>query len=157
MEEQEPWYLGQRAEALAMVILTRRSDLKIQNLGGTDSELDLMVELTRDGRETGRRFGIQLKSRIDPVPEESARLAEWVSPTTPALPITFPVCAFLFTMRDEGAYYYWIAEPGVEDRSIPKLRRPTSPDLMPLDNPGLERLVTQVDRWYEALTVALAA
>lgn len=156
MNTAEPWYLGQRAEALAMVLLTARDDLRIRQVNDAHG-LDLVVELIQDGRATGRVLGIQLLARVEPVdiPDGSADIPDIAVLDT--LRNTFPVCGFLFTMRDEHAYYYWLSEPVIAEEQGPKLRQPSTVTLRPLNRESLGELLQAVNRWYEALTVALAA
>ncbi|MCC2672768.1 MAG: hypothetical protein K0Q72_5240, partial [Armatimonadetes bacterium] len=44
MRQKEPWYLGQRAEALALALFTARDDLRVAQ-SQKDSGLDFRVEL----------------------------------------------------------------------------------------------------------------
>jgi hypothetical protein len=149
------WYLGQRAEALTMVLLTRREDLVIQQ-SRQDSGLDLVVEILRGDRPTGRVFGVQLKARTRPIVGEELP-TEFRGGLVEQPFVTFPVCAFLFTMQDERGYYYWLNEPLLLDAVTPKLLHPELPRIRPLDTDSLDRIVSRVDQWYEALTTILAA
>ena len=63
MQTEQPWYIGLRSEALAIVYLTRRDDLIVsqpqaQGAGG----LDIIVTITKDGNSSGRMFGVELNA-----------------------------------------------------------------------------------------------
>ncbi|GAB4202566.1 MAG: hypothetical protein OHK0022_25890 [Roseiflexaceae bacterium] len=60
-------------------------------------------------------------------------------------------------MQDEGAYYKWLLEPVLNEAGQPKLRPYTTRSLEKLDDAALDRIVTQVNLWYDALFQALAA
>ncbi len=69
----------------------------------------------------------------------------------------YPVCLFFFTMRDDRAYYTWLLEPVVTPRGKPKLARRAEAACEPLDNGGLDQLVSRVHAWYDALYADLSA
>lgn len=65
MQTEQPWYIGLRSEALAIVSLTRRDDLLVsQQQKDKDTGLDLLVKITKDGNYTGRIFGVQVKATV---------------------------------------------------------------------------------------------
>ena len=62
----QPWYIGERAEALARVYLTRRPDLLVKQ-EEADYGVDYIVEITKNNRPTRRIFGVLVKARIAPI------------------------------------------------------------------------------------------
>jgi hypothetical protein len=142
----EPWYVEERLHALAVVSLTRRNDLALMN-PPEGSGLDFIVEIEKRGRPTGRRFGVQLlplngATRMREVP--------WVDSPT------FPVCIFAFDVADERAGYAWPREPVVTEEGVAKLVEHTGQGYEELDRKALDRIVAQVNRWYDALLKNLA-
>ncbi len=152
----EAWYLGQRAESLAMVLLTRRPGLQITR-PAEDGPVDLFVEIARQGRATGRRFAIQLKAQVEPLGHPRTDRARLEAEMRELGEFAFPACVFILTMRDEGAYYAWAVEPVVVADGRPGLKAAETQKWHPLDGSALDMIVAQVDRWYEALAHSLAA
>src|SRR2546423_9045969 len=106
MKNDKVWYIDQRAEALAFVYLTRRSDLLVHQQTG-DYGYDFLVEIVRDQRATRRVFGVQVNARIDPI--QNPKLFNLKHEARKELP--FPLCLFFFTMQTDQAFYTWITEP----------------------------------------------
>lgn len=157
MARTQPWYIGERAEALARVYLTRRLDLLVKH-EDADYGVDYLVEITKNNRPTKRIFGVQVKARIAPITEgaqddrESFHFVseKWMEE------IPFPLCLFVFTMENDEGFYRWVVEPIVTDAG-PKLRLNAGKELSRLDSAALDRIVAQVDQWYDVLLKALAA
>src|SRR5437868_3984345 len=59
----EAWYYGQRAESLALMYLTRRSDLVISRQE-MDYGLDFLVTICKDKIYSGRIFGVEVKTSL---------------------------------------------------------------------------------------------
>ncbi len=70
--------------------------------------------------------------------------------------LPFPLCLFAFTMENDEGFYQWIVEPIVIDGS-PKLRLNRAKELSKLDKAALDRIVVQINQWYDVLLKALAA
>jgi hypothetical protein len=157
MTEQQPWFLGMRSEALAMVYLTRRDDLRVTRVDDP-SAIDLLVEIAPGGRATGHIFGVSIKAQAEPLSGDPAHgtLSLPFSPP-PSASGSLPICLFLFTMQDETAYYAWLREPGLAEDATPRLHSNDSPCLRPLDRESLDEIIARVERWYEALALTLAA
>jgi hypothetical protein len=69
-------------------------------------------------------------------------------------PFLRPVCLFLFTREDEGAWYTWVAEPA-EEGGKPLLRSRDEPDCRPLDRRALNAILERVDAWHDVLFPSL--
>jgi hypothetical protein len=141
-----------RARALAMMLLTRRGDLMVEEVKD-DIGLDYIVRFRTDGKEGLREFGIELRAAWPKLTKEDADrellpAMRQVKSRGPFLP---PVCLFLFTMEDDGAWFTWVAEPAGLVRGRPKLRIHEHPDCRPLDKRALEEIVRRVDAWYDAV------
>ena len=157
MARTQPWYIGERAEALALVYLTRRPDLLVKH-EDADYGVDYLVEITKNNRPTRRMFGVQVKARIAPITESAVGDREpfhfvsekWMEE------LPFPLCLFVFTMENDEGFYRWAVEPVITDTG-PKLRLNAGKELSRLDSAALDRIVAQVDQWYDVLLKALAA
>ncbi|MFM7370492.1 MAG: DUF4365 domain-containing protein, partial [Sphaerospermopsis kisseleviana] len=112
MQTEQPWYIGFRSEALAVVYLTRRDDL-IVSQQQKDTGLDLLVTITQDGKSSGRMFGVEVKATAS-----SSNLIQHDSifklknkrynNLNVLRDLPFPVCLFFFTLDNDEGYYRWI-------------------------------------------------
>jgi len=66
------------------------------------------------------------------------------------------VCLFFFTLRDEHAWFSWLAEPVVNGAG-PKLVHHDSANCVQLTDELLARVVDQVVAWYDAVETVLIA
>src|SRR3712207_1976522 len=100
MNKSKPWYIQQRAEALALVYLTRREDLLVKSQDGLDYGIDYLVEILKDGRSTRRAFGLLLKAYRSVESEHAATVL--MKPQTKfeqrVEELPFPTCVFLFSV-----------------------------------------------------------
>lgn len=158
MHEQQPWYVAQRAEALALVYLTRRNDVVIRQEHERDDGLDFIVEIVDNARLTRRVFGIQLKGRVSIAAEETVTNTFAIQLTDRARleRIPLPVCQFLFSVKDSVGFYKWLSEPVIDEDGEPKLRLNGAGTFKKLDTAALAAIVAEVNHWYDALITALA-
>jgi hypothetical protein len=146
------WFIADRARNLAVVFLTRRADLDVQDIK-EDTGLDYLVQIVPDHRPTGKTFGILLRGAMSPVTEEQAN--QVLKPTAASFgklgPFYYPGCLFFFTMRDDQGYYTWLLEPVITARGSPKLAYRPDPDCRELDDAALDHIVSTVNAWYDVL------
>lgn len=159
MNEQQPWYVEQRAVALALMYLTRRNDLLVRQEQDTDYGIDLIVEMVDHDRPTRRVFGIQLKARTSITAEEAATETFVSEPLNQQWleELPFPVCLFVFSVKDSVGFYKWLTQPVLTSDGAPKLRLNVAGEFKKLDTQMLGAIVIEVNQWYDALTIALAA
>jgi hypothetical protein len=157
MNKTKPWYVRERAEALAIVYLTDRSDLVVTK-PRTNHGLDLIVDLVKEDRPTKRSFGIVLEGTQASLTETKANRL-----LTAALRLhrgegifPFPVCLFLFGVRNNEAFFTWLAEPIVTKGGKPKLHVPKTAACQKPSAETLDEIVTRVLQWYDALFSVLA-
>jgi hypothetical protein len=145
---QEPWFLRERANAFAKLMLTSHNDVKVQNYAGRDMAINLLVEVIKDGTTTLRYFGVQLKGYLDLPDLENERAFSHLG--SDPFEAALPLCAFVIGVRKPEGVYRWTVEPVVEDgRAL--LHRDVKTDWQPLDEAGAARLIAQVNAWYDAL------
>ena len=148
------WFVGERAKALAMVLLTRRGDLEVRE-AKAEIGLDYTVRI-KSGEGAGPRvFGILLRATMSPVTIKQANAQ--LKPTMKSLvtaDVVMPVCVFYFTVKDDQGYYTWGHEPVVE-KGQAKLHARAEPDCRPLDDRSLAEIVALVNAWYDALSASL--
>jgi hypothetical protein len=156
-DEAKEQFLAERVRALATVILTRRDDLTIaETKQGTG--LDFHVSIEREDKPMRLTFGILLRGVASPLTAQQAD--KLLGPTMGQFrgmrKFTYPVCLFFFAMRDERAFFSWLAEPVVAD-GVPKLVHHDQARCIDLTDDLLGRVVDQVVAWYDAVEAVLIA
>ena len=150
-------FLAERVRALATVILTRRDDLTItETKQGTG--LDFHVSIEREDKPMRLTFGVLLRGVPSPVTAEHA--SKLLRPTMGQFlgmrKFTYPICLFFFAMREERAFFSWLAEPVVTDAG-PKLIHHDKAHCIEFTDDLLGRVVDQVVAWYDAVETVLIA
>lgn len=148
------WFKDLRLPSLAIMHLTRRPDLRVKQevqVGG--KVLDLMVEIADGTGPAWKRFGVYLQGTTAPLTTEQANksqgrtlrqfLEDYGEPT-------LPFCLFDFAVTEGQGFVTWIAEPLVRDGS-PTLKYHDRTDFIPLDQAALDRIVDQVNAYFEAI------
>jgi len=69
---------------------------------------------------------------------------------------TYPVCLFFFAVREEQAFFSWLAEPIVTGGAAKLVHREKA-DCFPLTDDLLGQVVEQVVSWYDAVETVLIA
>ena len=144
--------IEKRARALAMMLLTRRDDLLIEEVKD-DIGLDCIVRFHSKGKAGLREFAVQVMGVWPATTKDDAEQA--LRPSLQKLkrcgPFLRPVCLFFFTMENDGAWYTWVAEPIDAEGGNPVLRSPDAPDCRPLDKKSLKEIIERVDAWHDAI------
>lgn len=154
MQKSEAWYLGERAEQLAIVYLSRRDDLVItKQKSGSDDGIDLLVNLLKTGTNTGRVFGVQVKAlmsnrQIQPVsPREAVRIN--LNKVRVPRDIPFPLCLFVFIMETDEGYYRWVKQPVYGLSKKPQLLLNDENTFRKLSTEAVNEIVLDVQGWYD--------
>ncbi len=155
--ESKRLFLADRVRALAAVVLTRREDLILaETKQGTG--LDLHVSIDREDKPMRLTFGVLLRGAWSSV--TAAQANKVLGPTLGQFrgmrKFTYPVCLLFFTMRDERAYFSWLAEP-VVTAAGPKLVHHDAAHCVQLTDERLGLVVEQVVAWYDAVEAILIA
>jgi hypothetical protein len=145
------WFVAERARALALMLLTRRSDLVVEETKES-SGLDYTVYV-RDEESPGKRpFGVLMRATMSPVTREQAN--RQLKPTMASFqsigPFNYPVCVLYFIVKDERGYYTWAAEPVITAEGQPRLQTHAEAHCAPLDDESLGEIVLAVREWYDA-------
>jgi hypothetical protein len=156
MSEKQPWYVEERALALASLCLTDRKDVVVQPTVHGEAGIDLLAEVLKDGAKTGRFFGVQVAGQIDLPALEAINHDLQLGPRKPHSEFTIPLCAFLFDVRSNQGYYRWSVEP-ILGSGNPKLHLHANKAWARLDERAINAIVDQVAAWYDALAVRLRA
>lgn len=148
MSAPQPWFLTKRAEALAIVHLTRRVDLRVER-NVFDHGPELLVTILRDGSLTGRQFGVALKGRVSGERPPRVDAAALRRERERYRDVPFPVCLFVFVMDDDSGYHRWIVEPRVRDGAA-RLEVGSGLGFGVLTDAALAEIVDDVNAWYDA-------
>jgi hypothetical protein len=150
-------FLAERSRALATIILTRRGDLTVVETK-KDTGLDFHVSIEREDKPMRLTFGVLLRGVWSSVSARDAN--QLLGPTMGQFQgmrkFTYPVCLFFFAMREEQAFFSWLAEPVVTD-GAPKLVHHNKPDCVELTDELVCRVVDQIVVWYDAVEPVLIA
>src|SRR5437879_6488007 len=95
--------------------------------------LDFHVSIEREDKPMRLTFGVLLRGVPGTVTADQTN--KILDPTMGQFrgmrKFTYPVCPFLFAMRDELAFFSWLAEPVVKSET-PKLIHHERPNCVPL-------------------------
>ena len=155
--EAKEHFISDRVRALATILLTRRDDLKLVETKQSTG-LDYHVYIEREDNPMRLAFGLLLRGVPSPVTIDHANkvLAPTMGQFQRLGKFTYPVGLFFFTMRDEKAYFSWLAEP-TSNGSGPKLVHHSKANCVEFTNDVLDNAVEQVVEWYDAVETLLIA
>lgn len=147
MPNENKWFVRERSEALASLLLTARDDVIVRSERERDCGADLIVELKEENRPLSTKlFVVQIKGTVS----DKKQWMENVTPLFKAGPYYLPTCLFVVDVRDNKAEYAWLAEPQVEEQSA-KLMFSEQGDFHPLDHQAVGQIIDRVQKWYDAL------
>jgi hypothetical protein len=145
----EPWFVAERSEALAGVLLTSRKDVRIRDERKDDSGLDFLVQIDTGDPLSTQLFVVQVKGTTSSNPND------WVQNVKPLFrgrgsPISLPMCVFVVNVRENKAFYAWVAEPQIEAKGA-TLRSHETGTFHPLDPAAVSDIIDRVKAWYDVL------
>lgn len=147
--ESEPWFVAERSEALAGVLLTSREDVRIRDERKHDRGLDFLVEIDADDPLSTQLFVVQVKGTTSSDP------GDWMQAVEPLFrgrggPVSLPTCVFVVNVRENAAFYAWVAEPQIEAKGA-TLRFHQAGTFRPLDPAAVDDIIDRVKAWYQVL------
>jgi hypothetical protein len=145
----EPWFVAERSEALAGVLLTSREDVRVRVERKHESGLEFLVEIDTGDPLSTQLFVVQVKGTTSPDPNDWMQDVQQLF-RGPGSPIYLPVCVFVVNVRDNKAFYAWVAEPQVEAKGA-TLRFHESGTFHPLDSAAVSDIIDRVKSWYHVL------
>jgi hypothetical protein len=154
MTKQDPWFFEVRAEAFVSLVLTKQNDVRVVPDAGPlgDMALDLRVEILKGGKSISRYFYAQMIPYLD-LPDmesvESAVASHGLTLERNPVEEWVPICVFAVGVRKPEGIYRWSLEPVVADGQA-SLRECPEANWQTLDEQGADRLIAQVNAWYDA-------
>ncbi len=147
MPKENDWFVRERSEALASLLLTSRSDVVVRNERERDDGADLIVELKEEGQLLSTKlFVVQVRGTVS----DKKQWMKSIKPLFKAGPYYLPTCVFVIDVRDNKAEYAWLAEPKVADRTA-SLTFVDLGEFHPLDEQAVDLIVHRVQQWYDVL------
>ena len=141
--------LQERANSLATILLTRRSDVYLSS-PPKSSPLSMLADILKQGQKVERQFGVKVLGTMGK--PTSARLLSTAKPALDALQaadLSIPVVLLLFNMPADDGQLYWVVEPAIEgDRAHLVKHQNLLP--FPLTTTLVNDIVTRIDLWYDA-------
>ena len=147
--KKDPWYVTERSEALAGLLLTNREDVSVRREQKRDSGIDFLVEIGTGNLQSARFFVVQVKGTTSSNPKDWMRDVKQLFPRS-GIHTYLPTCVFVVNVRDNTAYYAWAAEPKAEAKSA-VLKFYEKGDFRPLDAAAVDSIVDQVKAYYREL------
>src|SRR5262249_269236 len=154
MTKEAPWFFEVRAEAFVSLVLTKHNDVKVVPDAGPlhDMALDLRVEILKAGKSIARFFYAQLIAYLD-LPDmqnvESGVMSHGLTLERNSVEEMVPICVFVIGVRKPEGIYRWSVEPIISDGQA-SLRECLEAKWQALDEIGADRLIGQVNAWYDA-------
>jgi hypothetical protein len=145
----EPWFVAERSEALAGLLLTSREDVRVLNERRHEQGTDFLVEVGTGHPPSAPLFVVQVKGTMSSNPEDGMRDVEQRFRGSGDPPY-LPACVFVVNVRDNKGFYAWVAEPSVETKGA-ALQFHETGTFHPLDRAAVDGIIARVNAWYQAL------
>jgi hypothetical protein len=145
----EPWFVAERSEALAGVLLTSREDVRVRYERNYDGGLDFLVEIDTGEPLSTQLFVVRVKGTTSSDPNDWMQIVEQFFHGS-GRPISLPVCVFVVNVRENQAFYAWVAEPQIEAERA-TLRLHETGTFHPLDHAAISDIIDRVKAWYHVL------
>ena len=146
----EPWYVTERSEAFASILLSRRTDVHIWKKTQLDDRLVLHVAVNNGSAVSPQLFVVQVKGTMSADPDEwAAKVEPWFLDPNEAN--WLPSCVFVVNVRENQSFYAWLAEPVITDGESGLKSSSREVHFYPLDTSAVNQIVDQVKAWYAAL------
>ena len=146
----KPWFVAERSEALAGVLLTSRKDVRVRNERQHASGLDFLVEIDTGDPLSTKLFVVEVMGTTSSDPNDWMQDVQQLF-RGPGSPIYMPACVFVANVRENKAFYAWVAELQVEAKGA-TLRFHETSTFLPLDPAAVSDIIDRVKAWYHVLS-----
>lgn len=145
----EPWFVAERSEALAGALLTSRKDVRVRDERKNGAGLEFLVEIDTGDPLSTKLFVVQVKGTMSSDPNDWTQAVQQFFRGN-GRTISLPVCVFVVNVRENKAFYAWVAEPQVEAKGA-TLRSHETGTFEPLDPAAVGDIIDRVKAWYDVL------
>ena len=154
-EEKDPWFVIERSEALAILLITNQKGVEVVFQRKKDDGVDLFVGIDSPTSPPTRLFVVQVKGTV------SANPADWLQNVKQLFQsdggqLYLPTCLFVVNVRDNKTLYAWIAEP-ITEPSRAHLKFHQEPTFHELNDAAVMEIVSRVKAYYEVMPKPLLA
>ena len=148
-------FLETRAIQLAVVHLTRRSDVQVTQEARVQMPqesrvryADLMVSLLENGQDVGQLLAVEVKAAAtDNDILKASRSFDKQSSFVSYFP--FPMCLFVFSMETDKGVWRWVRRPQPDALDKSHLWSVSDDKLSPLTNEAMSQMLNTVRDWYQ--------
>lgn len=151
-DTKEPWFVLERSEALAGLLLTSRPDVHVHQEHKRDDGVDFWVGIGTGSTVSDMPFVVQVKGTTSSDPSEWMQNVKNIFPGIENRPRYLPACVFVVNVKDNRSSFAWVAEPRVEPDGA-KLVFRRDPEFHLLDTAAVTDIVERVRAYYAALPV----
>ena len=147
MASSEAWFVSERAENLAIVLLTR-FPVHVTRETAAERSLDLRVAIDPDGPGP-REFGVILKgsTHIGQLVDDYPQIALAAQKTLKGC--VFPVAFLAFDVTTDDGFFGWLLAPAITEDGA-RLVETESFSLEPATNDRIANALSEIRQWYEA-------
>jgi hypothetical protein len=147
MTPEDSWYVEQRAQSMAVVLLTRLPYVRVEQ--GTSAHRGVDFLVTLNGRP-GRHFGVELKATRDlsSIVDQEGILAKGMAANARRTigECSFPVGVLVVDVVDDTLRFGWVRKPELGKR----LSTAKTVQTEPATRSFMISVVEEVDKWYGA-------
>ena len=111
-EEQVPWFVIERSQALSILQLTNQPGIEIVSQRKQEDGVDLYVGLGGQTSPPTQMFVVPVRGTLSTAPPDWVQLTK--SLFRAGHRFYLPTCAFVVNVRDNTMWYAWIAGPSAE-------------------------------------------
>ncbi len=152
-EVKDPWFVIERSQALAALLLTNQKSVDIVFQRKKDDGVNFGVAIVGENTLPTQMFIVQVKGTL------SASESDWLQGVnqlflTGGGQLYLPTCVFVVNVRTNAAVYAWIAEPTAEANGA-TLRLHQSPTFHVLNDEAVTEIVCQVKAYYDVMPMQL--
>lgn len=149
MNDREPWYMGERAQSLAILALTDHPEVSVIPQNNTDAGVSILATLREAGKPVGRLFGVEVRAMLSGDLGGARSMSLDKDSQLHYRDVPFPVCLFLFTVDNGWGYWGWMQQPVFSSGGVATLQRNEVITLRALEKSGVSEIVQVVTHWYD--------
>lgn len=142
----EPWFVTERSEAIAGLLLTSRQDVSVRTERKRDDGVDLLVDLDGGGLLPSQFFVVQVKGTMSSDPNDWMQGVKQLFRGSNGID-PYPACVFVINVKDDSAFYAWSAEPCGE-KNTATLNFHEKGHFHPLDKNAVSEIIDRVRSFY---------
>src|SRR5438270_796366 len=147
-DKSQPWFVEKRAQAYVSSLLSWH-DVVVRDQNEQDYGVDLVIDLRKNGHETGRLLAVTLKGYVEypSVVDLNKTISRQVK--APREELVLPFVAFVVQVKHLDARYAWISKPSVN--GVAHLSAPIEYEWRELNDKAMGTILNEVSVFWEIL------